>query len=101
MTIPATHNVSSTPSSTFAYNDCAHLKTYDELPLPQRYYQLNDIFSHQLRDWEHDRGTSISYDDSQLKIATIYKFSMNFIKGSVDLEADYANVINNNFWDII
>ncbi|NJY61438.1 hypothetical protein HC174_01535 [Salinimicrobium sp. CDJ15-81-2] len=40
-------------------------------------------------------------DSQSSKIQTILKFSNDLIKNSKDLDSEYVDIVNENFWDLI
>ncbi len=58
-------------------------------------FQLTD------KAWEEQYIPKSFSDDYSKKIKIIHRFALNLVQNSEDIPADFAEVINEDFWDII
>lgn len=68
---------------------------------PEYVYELN---MDNLKDKDKAFNSSTNYtlqDDYSEKIETILGFSKKIVANSKDLDSEYVDIVNENFWDLI
>jgi len=63
-----------------------------------------DLYPKYYEDWNHNAFKSdnynFNYEDSE-KINTIITFAKNLLENSKNIESDFVDIVNDNFWDLI
>lgn len=71
--------------------------------IPQHNYDYH--YEDNISDWKDKAFNSSSdyqmHDESFVKIQTIIEFSKRVLANTKDIDSEYVDIVNDNFWDLI